>query len=843
MRLEDIKVPGIYAIIEEGSLSANPITEVGKTPTIICDAPDYFFVADAVYGGVNGVRAVAVNDNTVYVIENPDELLKTIRGEIFAEGALTQDQLDSMRCPQLENALEIAKEAKKRFAFVKMIKRDGSRPDMSNTLEVYQAHEYTAEALSVVNVGKIVPFGFSIDQVFALDEAEAASSLTIESKVGSFNKYDETVFANKYTLDIERDTTATVLFRVEDHGATTTDSIANDVKANIFVRDAQGVEKKVLGDLAVEYKGNFDYNGTTAKAIVLAENTVVNVLPGEVELSMNKGTLVAIVAAEGSGDLIKTVGGELILNYDVVNIATPTGATPIGAPQGFGFTVKVVRNPYAKVTSLTEPAYDSKIQVVQGVNNETLLKNFNPEKADSYVLTFGLNPAKDAADVYKHLDEERKEKIGTVEVVASVADPKVFVTTKETVLKLEETGLSVILPATLKVHNENATYDTSLGNSIFYNIEFEVKGQPSYKIDVVPAEASFANLYAKFAHKLVFELDETQVYLSASLLESDSNTAKKSYVEKLEKLAIRGSLKEQLSASNVQDIGKYLAVVVGAAKTLGGVGGFKALFQLRVDDFGRTNGGAGAIEPLTKTIIVRDGSQLRKGDTIEISTIKRKKSYVMKATIQKITRMIDGRYNVTVDKDVDTAVFDKALFDITLAVTNKKDLLGNYAAFKYAIFADTVENGAPVRQYMSGTAELTFNKKLIEKLDAAGYTVLNNDPNQAGIFIENIPTMANTNNQFAKQSAVGAIFWVQRKLRTIGRAYQGKNMNNPENQSSYADRVKKVEAEAKAAYVVTAISITPDFRYVSKGKLFAKQIIKEAETLSEIVYYSAIDKE
>ena len=144
---------------------------------------------------------------------------------------------------------------------------------------------------------------------------------------------------------------------------------------------------------------------------------------------------------------------------------------------------------------------------------------------------------------------------------------------------------------------------------------------------------------------------------------------------------------------------------------------------------------------------------------------------------------------------------------------------------------------------MNGTAELTFTKKLIEKLDAAGYTVLNNDPNQAGIFIENIPTMADAKNQFAKQSAVGAIFWVQRKLRTIGRTYQGKNMNNPENQSSYADRVKKVEAEAKAAYVVTAISITPDFRYVSKGKLFAKQVIKEAETLSEIVYYSAIDKE
>lgn len=78
----------------------------------------------------------------------------------------------------------------------------------------------------------------------------------------------------------------------------------------------------------------------------------------------------------------------------MVNIATPTGATPIGAPQGFGFTVKVVRNPYVKVTSLTEPTYDSKIQVVQGVNNETLLKNFNPVKADSYVLTFALNPAK-----------------------------------------------------------------------------------------------------------------------------------------------------------------------------------------------------------------------------------------------------------------------------------------------------------------------------------------------------------------------------------------------------------------------------------------------------------------
>ena len=199
MREQDIKVPGIYAIIEESTLSANPVVDIGKTPTIICDAPDFIFVADSVYGGVTGVRPIAINDNSIYVIENPKELLSTLRGEIFAEGALTQDQLDSMRCPQLENALEIAIEAKKKFAFVKMIKRDGTRPDLTNPLEVYQAHEYTAEALSVVNVGKIVPFGFSIDQVFALADAEANSSLTIETKVGSFNKYADSVFANKYT--------------------------------------------------------------------------------------------------------------------------------------------------------------------------------------------------------------------------------------------------------------------------------------------------------------------------------------------------------------------------------------------------------------------------------------------------------------------------------------------------------------------------------------------------------------------------------------------------------------------------------------------------------------------
>ena len=842
MREQDIKVPGIYAIIEESKLNANPVTDIGKTPTIICDAPDFMYVADSVYGGTTGVRPIAIDDNKVYVVENPSELLKTIRGEIFAEGSLTQDQLDSMRCPQLENALELAIEAKKKFAFVKMVKRDGTRPDLTNTLEVYQAHEYTAESLSVVNVGKIVPFGFSIDQVFALAEAEANSSLTIEPKVGSFGKYADSVFANKYTLDIERDTTATVLFRIEDHGATTTDSIPNDIKANIFVRDSQGVEKKVAADLAVEYKGNFDYNGTIAKAIVLAENTVVSVLPGEVELAMNKGTLVAIIAAEANGDLIKNVGGELITNYDVANVARPTGATAIGASQGFGFTVKVVRNPYATVSSITEPTYDSKIQVVQGVNNVTGLKNFNPAKSDSYILTFELDPSKAFANVYKHLDE-RKEAIGKVDVVASVADPKVFVTDKETTLKLEEIGLSVILPATLKVHNEDASYDTSLGNSIYYNIGFEIKGQPSYKVDVVPAEASFARLYAKFAHKLVFELDETQVFLSASLLQSDANTDKEDYVTKLEDLKIRGSLKEQLSASNVQDMGKYLAVVVGAVKSLGGVGGFKSLYQLRIDDFGRTNGGAGEIEALTKTIIVRDGSQLRKGDSIEVSTIKRKKTYVMKAFIQKITKMIDGRYNIIIDKNVDTTIFDKSLFEITLSVTNKKDLLGNYAAFQYAIFSDKAENGAPVRQYMDGTAEITFTKVLIERLDAAGYTVLNNDPNVTGAFVENIPTMADSTNQFAKQSAVGAVFWVQRKLRTIGRAYQGKNMNNPENQSSYADRVKKLETEAKNAYVVTAISITPDFRYVAKGKLYARQVIKEAETLSEIIYYSAIDKE
>lgn len=841
MRYEEIKVPGIYAIVEENTLAASAVEDVGKTPTIICDAPDFIFVADSVYGGTTGVKPVRVDDNVIYVIGNPKEFLQTLRGEIFAEGSLTQEQLDAMRCPLLENALEIAIRTNKKFAFVKMVKRDGNRPDMNNMLEVYQAHEYTTESLSVINVGKVVPFGFSVQDVFELNAAETESSLVVKTKVGSYAGYASSIFPNKYTLDIERDIEGSVLLKIEDHGAIGTDSIPTDIQATVVYRDSLGVEKTVKTGLAVEYKGAFDFNGTPVKAIVLSENQILSVLPGEIDLAFNKGTLVAIIAAEADGTLIRNAGGELVLNYDVVNVATPDATTPSGPSQGFIFQAAVTRNPFVNVSSIVEPGYDSKIQILQGVNNTTGAKNFAPTTADSYVLTFAINGAKTTADVYKHLDE-RKTKIGTIDVEVSGTDPKVLVAKIENELALEETGLTVIIPAGLKVYNEAAVFDTKLGDSIFFNVTYEVKNQPSYKIDVVPSGAAFVKLYSEFPHKLTFELDETVVVLSAGLIASDANIDKEAYVGKLEKLGIRGSLLKQLTASNVQDLGKYLTVVTGAAKSPDGIGGYKALYQIRISDFGRTNGGAGEIEALTNTVIIPDGSTLRKGDSVEISTIKRKKPFSMKTFVEKVTKLIDGTYSVTLTNKVDTAVFDKNLFEVTLSVTNKKDFLGNYAAFQYAIFSDTVENNAPVRKYMEGTAEVTFTKDLIKRLDAAGYTVLNNDPNSTGIIVENTPTMASETSQFANQAAVGTIFWVMRKLRKIGRNYQGQNMNNPENQSSYADRCKELEKEAKAAYIVTSLTITPKFSNAASGKISARFNAKIAELLKEIVYYSQIDQ-
>ena len=159
----DDLIPGVYAFINENvAISKTEKLEVGRTVTALLAAPDYFILADDESENPDAIKNVRIEPNKMYVVSDPAKMLSTIRGEHLRTGILTETQKASMRSPQLESACQIAADLGKTFAFIKIVKRDGTSPDINNVHEMYEAHEHALERIKTINAGCLKPFGYSL---------------------------------------------------------------------------------------------------------------------------------------------------------------------------------------------------------------------------------------------------------------------------------------------------------------------------------------------------------------------------------------------------------------------------------------------------------------------------------------------------------------------------------------------------------------------------------------------------------------------------------------------------------------------------------------------------------
>lgn len=827
----DSLIPGIYAFINENvAVSETEKLEVGRTVTALLVAPDYFILADEESEDPDAVKNVRIEPNKLYVVSDPAKLLSTIRGEHLRADILTDSQKESMRSPQLESACQIAADLGKTFAYIKIVKRDGTSPDINNVHEMYEAHEHALERIKTVNAGCLKPFGYSLlKDRFILSDDEVVSAVSFTSAVGpaSFVGLSDGFIIDKTSLDIEKDFEVKVEMKpVIDAASLNVSNLASAYAEVLTTNDV--VTTPVISKVPVKYVEAFAFNGVNVPALVISEDTEVELVHGQLGVTLLRDTLVATVGVNLlDGSLLKDTDGAFITNYDPTKDVT---TQKMGALQFLTVSATASRNPYVRVESIIDKTYLHGIKPLQGVNNDGV-RNYNPSKSNSYILTFELSDDKKKASAFingaKVLDNTL--------VVKKETNTNLYTLTKAAEVKTD-TGVVLILPVGLKVQDLDRL-PLTIVDPINYNIVEEVKNQHSYKINVVPSTADFAGMYANASYELTVELDQTRTVLSTTGLDSDSYIEVPKIVDQLVALGMKGKYVGYINASKAFDLGKYLIAPIGSLKTISGIGGYKPDKNFRVMGYDLLR----PTDTTTKKLYLTATTALKKGDLVELSTIKKLNVVKESHKIVNLTT-IGAKTIVELENAFSTVKFDLKQI-VTLSTVNLKDTKGDYISFQYALISEDYSNKTPYMKVIAGTAEVTFNADDIKKLEKAGYTVINQDDTVGTAKVACTPNFSISNSEYQNQVQLGILFYILRACKAIGKAYEGTQLNDVIVQDGFKKKVQEVADTCnKVLKITNSCVIAPNFATAGSGVVRVNIEFDPAIPVGKIIFTGNVIK-
>lgn len=817
----DSSIPGIYAdIVENIAIADTTKVVVGKTVTALLPMPDYMMVPDELGLTPNSVKAVRIEPNHLYILSDPAAFLNTIQGSNFRDGVLTETQINHMAMyKDLIAALKMAIDLNKTFGVIKIVKRDGQSPDPTNKFEVFEAHQYAIERLKTVGAGTLVPFGYSVvDDKFELTAEEAKASITFGVTPTTLAGLDSNVVIDNATLDIEEDFSGTleIVPQILSSAVTIAD-LVNGASAKFqSTVDGEVVLSPEVG--VVQYVPDYSYNGVPTPALVLAEHTKVTFKNGQLVCFLKAGTLVSTLGVDTvAGNLVKDADGNFVFNFDVTK---PVATQKSGTYQGITFKAVATRNAYSNVESIIAPEYDHGIKILQGKASDGS-SNFRPALANTSILTFELSTDGKKANAL----------VGGVVVASDLAvklTGTISTLTKKYTIPVED-GVKAILPIGLQVW-DSSRQEIVDDDEIYYNILIDVKNQPSYKINVVPVDVTFAEMYAKAGYELTKELDETRVILSATGVKTNSHIEVPKLVNNLVAQGLKGSLVAQIDPSTEYDLGRYIVIPVGALKSSSGVGGHQAELTFRVATFETI----ASTDKSTKQLTVLSTDKIKKGDLVELTTTKRTNTIRMANRVVSATT-IGAKTIIELEKAVDITVFNNK-FAVTLSIINNKDLKGNYVAFQYALISEDIANKTPYRKVIPGTAETIFGTDEIKKLEASGFTVVNGNA-QGVAKVVCVPTLASDKSKFTSQVTFGTLCYLLRGGRAIAELFESKSLVGLLEQKDYTDALKELEDKAvNTDKVCKWCSFEPDFTRIAEGILSAKISYEVAVPLGKVVY-------
>ena len=324
-------VPGFYAVIEDYQLNTLETAQSLKEDAIIFfgDLPDFVYVPDEKSTDVNAVKRVRITPNTVLPVTNVADLVRSLTGENILNGILTQEQKDELLCKDMINVIKMSESlaSEGRLALVKIVKRDGNRPDVNNKFEVYQALENAYEKLGNIKASQIVPIGIAGDDDFVSGEEKEPTMTIVGSKENgsvvqdkiyndlySFTPVEkvsnlkvELAFVNPEVLKHTGDTAEQQLIKKEGLDS---EKVKHLLKGKVVVKG-----KAVVSDIQLEFKED---------KFVSVKDITAPIIKGEASVIIGAGTTFATVLTEDSdGKKVAKLDGTdapLLNHYDTFKV-------------------------------------------------------------------------------------------------------------------------------------------------------------------------------------------------------------------------------------------------------------------------------------------------------------------------------------------------------------------------------------------------------------------------------------------------------------------------------------------------------------------------------------------
>lgn len=854
-----IIVPGFYGQIEDYNLlTLKETKKVSKDAVVLlADLPDFVYIPDENSHDVNAVRRIRIAPNTLLPITNIDEVLKVLTGENIIEGILTKEQKEELICKDIINILKMNKKDAQagQLAIVKIVKKDGTRPSMGDKFEVFQALENAYEKLGNIKVSQIVPVGISGEEDFITD-AKPLSTFSVKTvqKPGIVEDLDKTVYNNVYGfnptdsypefgVEFQLEQPKSTFEAAENGGVATTEAkLINDngldspAVAKLLTGKVVVAGSAVAEKLQLEFIKNFQ-DEENAGALVLAKETLVEVVPGEVQIVLAKGHVFATLKTKNHGTTNKLVvksaaaGGPAINWYQVATQGKKDGVLTVGNTQAVLITISREIFPWAEIINvgnLKETV--TSVRVLAGVNEDT--ENYTPIKSGTTVLTFKNNTIKKETTILADGEEVGKAKI-------KLMTTGEFVVESKTIVKLPQ-GIKIVLDANTLV---SAPTKKAEENMYFDKASDEVR-EPKYVINYVPEGSEPIMKSLEYAQELTKNLSETLVVWGVKPPESTDPEELVKYAEKLVNLRkFKKGFKKRISASKEVDLGMFLTVVVGSQK-INGIGGVTNFSQARVIDFERENGGVGKVKPMTDKLFVAYSNDFKVGMNVEIKTYVGVKLVIKKLVILAVKEVL-GKTMLTVNEKIDTTVFSLNGFDVMLSNVDAKDRFGSYTAAAFAVKANYEKDRAPVAQELDGICDIIFPGVAQKKLLENKFTVINVDAVSGKGVVVDCPLMTRNDSDFQERSQIGCVLFFLKKLREIANSKKGKRFPQKEDKVLFEDELREVfknEILAKDGIISRFDFVADMSRLDSKGYLAAKFKVKDTKKFKTAEFSGGLAK-
>lgn len=870
------KIPGLKAEIFDFQIKSDPITNPGEIVILLCDLPDQITISDDNNPGE--VLHLPVPANVPLLINGTTELKELILGSELTEGLgnlIGNDRhLDIVNVlPMLSSTLPLA--------VCKIVRRNGERPDTSNTKELYEALEVAYESLENYPAGFIVPLGVSIEDVVVSN----SNNVTVEKYIGNevvatgqsvFRDVKASLFFEpgksefydkiKVELDAVVDTDAkTLKAKISAfNGSTNILQETDTTTYTLIPSEVNSVSEKYAKlEKLVAASGDVPFNIPTADYLPLVQEDTIE---AQITLAKNeKGILIIDPALTKDRDLTKVITKDLII--DSVKVATLTLEYKIKKLEAVtyetsGYTVdwnnigpgemayKLIQKdiePYKWYVSgstfllktevgaeINTPVVFSAVEVpARKISGYALnqLTEFRSKKGN-----VSLNRSAFTVEKYIKATETRSNETVLIDFVDNFNSYSVSSLIEiESVYKKENVWHALIneeeiaLPD-LKIltsfsklfvlENYTLNYKDALKIELLAGLELPAKNATfNLEITVVPAGADFSKRAVDFCDYLTKQMNDCRVVMGVKPPKTTSAEDIKDQVARVTKfIANKSYLKGKL------DAGAYLVVVTGAQK-VNNYGGITNFSETKILSF----------EAQDKKIVVDSSLSFVVGDKIDLIYTRKGKTMIDENIVEDVVSTPDG-YEIILKNALTSAFVNTSILTTRkIQITNAKDRKGSFLAALYATTANNFGvDKAPFNATLSGSSEVFYSANQLKQLAEARLTPITRNVYDTNGYVFDTPTLAGSASDFQDQETIGLVLYFIRVLRNISASRKGQRFGSADKQLIFNT---ELEAPFKDQIGKTIVSyrLNVDYSTLNKdNQLNISFEIKDAKKLKSV---------